>query len=129
MSWQHKRLRRIVSVPMFRLAIPWRHLIKTTLYCSPNHGKATSSNINCINTQALKHKTPFRNCLLLTDVTFFSFSKIWHLSWMGKQNIRNCIYVIICFVCVLCTNIKYYPNPYHYPFSKFRFDLEFGGLQ
>jgi len=115
---------------MFRLAFPRKHLIKTTLFYSPNHGKAASSNRSCINTQAQKRKTPFRNCLLLTEVKYFPSEKLGTYPKREKSTFEIVFrYVIICFVRVLCTNMKYYANPNHNPFSKFRFDLEFGGLQ
>ena len=113
--------------PMFRSAFPRKHLIKTTLFYSPNHGKAASSNRRCINTQAQKHKTP---CLLLTEVKNFPSEKLGTYPKCEKSTFETVFsYVIICFVCVLCMNMKYYPNPNHYPFSKFRLNLEFGGLQ
>jgi len=94
------------------------------------HEKTASSNRSCINTQAKKQKTPFRNCLLLTDVKYFPSEKFGTYPKWKKSTFEIVFsYVIICFECVLCTNMKYYPNPNHYPFSKFRFNLGFGGSQ
>jgi hypothetical protein len=128
-SWQHNRRGRIVSVPMFRLAFPWKHLIKTTLFYYPSHGKPAPSNRSCINTQAQKHTTAFRNCLLLTEVKFFPSEKFSTYPKWEKSAFEIAFnYEIINYVCVLYTNIKYHP-PSPGTFSEFRSDLEFGGLQ